>query len=216
MFFTKVMTIFSILATVSTTSYALSSFGSTRIQSKTIEESYKVFGGAKFENVVLKQSLKVFGPCKLFDSEVKGTLTLQGELQARNSTLSHLKAQGEVDLRETTAKGAEIQGHLRLKKSVISGRLNLMGYLDADESEIDEIKISTNEMKLKDTKVKSIFVRKNHADAKTGAAQQIIYLLGKTTIAERIVFENGNGLVVVGKRVKKMPIVEGGRVHASL
>ena len=197
-------------------SNALSSFGSTRIQSKTIDESYKVFGGAKFENVILKSSLRVFGPCKLFDSEVKGTLTVQGELQARTTKLSHLKAQGEVDLRGTTVEGAEIQGHLRLRKSKIKGRLNLMGYLDADESEIDEIKISTNEMKLKDAKVKSIYVRKNHADKKAAPAQQIIYLLGKTSIKERIVFENGNGLVVVGKRVKKMPVVEGGRVHASL
>jgi hypothetical protein len=109
--------------------------------------------------------------------------------QAENLTIY-----GPVSLTNSTVDGTlRIYGPAALENTTNNGIVILFGIMNAANSTLNDIHATTTELKLTNTSVNHIVILKNDDNSKT----QHVYLSGSTTISGNIIFEQGNGKVVV-------------------
>ncbi|MBY0282284.1 MAG: hypothetical protein K2W94_09075 [Alphaproteobacteria bacterium] len=154
------------------------------------EKGTTVFGPASYNNVTLA-TLEVMGPATIVDVKVEGQTNIQGPFDARDSKLNSLEVNGPVSLQGTTVTG----------QTIVNGPLSL-----DKKSTLEDLTIAANEMKIKDSIVNNITVRKGDDKSK----KQVITLEGTSRVKGSIKFEQEGGQVVLRDASKVDGLITGG------
>lgn len=146
-----------------------------------------------------------FGTATAKDSENQD-LFMNGVISLRDRVLHKLTVNGVVDLQNVSLDSLNVNGPASLAEVTVTGKTDINGPLDARASKLNTIDISTSRMDLDNCIVKSINVRSSDTKRK----EQII-VLTDTIIEDSIVFEEGNGKVILKgtKSVVKGKIIGG-------
>lgn len=153
--------------------------------------------------------LKVHGPTTLDKVTVDGKTLIYGPLSGHELQTKYLNVQGPVNITGLKAEMIEVNGPVHLKSAHINGDVVINGPLMAHASIFEgKIDITTNKMKLIDTKVTTLHIRKN---SDSPLKVQKVFLRGKTVVKD-ISFEKEGGAVIVRKPAIVEGNVKGGKI----
>ena len=180
--------------------------GNARLE-KLSYDSLTIAGALDFNNLTIEKTLTVEGSangnslkCNKFI--VNSSFTGKN-IQAQNGEVNGTLVCDTVTIDEDLT----VNGSLSGKKIKVSGKTKVDGNLDASKSSFSDIEVATTyRITLTSSKAKNIFVKKSKYES------QRIYLEGRTIIEGNIIFESGNGKVLVSRKAKIMGEVQGASV----
>lgn len=156
---------------------------------KMIYDKLTCYGAASLDTVTVEGPLIVYG--KLYANELKAQNTLT--------------AYGKMVLDDSIIKGPiYAHGNLRMNNCTVTEKMSVYGKLEAKECHLPEIEFYARKLKLKSSVVKSIY-----AGDKRG--RKTITLI-ETIVEGDVLFEDGNGMVVLKKGARIKGKVTGGVV----
>ncbi len=144
-----------------------------------------VINGSVVLNNVKFESLRINGSLDFKDLVIEKKISINGSANGNN-----LKCQ------EFT-----INGSLNANYIDISGKTKISGDLTVSDGNFGDIEISSDEINLTSSKVKNIFVKKIRSRT------QILELNKKTIIFGDVIFESGNGEIILN---------DGSEIHGSI
>ncbi|ARN85220.1 hypothetical protein [Candidatus Nucleicultrix amoebiphila] len=158
--------------------------------------------------------LKIYGPATLENIIVKSNISVYGPLSGHKIQTKSLNVQGPLKIVDLKADTVEVNGPVSLTKALVTSDIIINGPLNAKNSEFKgTIDIATNKMRLIDSIGETILIRKN---SKLHQKTQVVFLEGKTVIHKNISFEQGKGVVVLGKHVVLKGKVIGGKIKTQI
>jgi hypothetical protein len=135
---------------------------------------------------------------------------MNGIMTLRDRSVRNVSVNGIANLHSVSLNNLDVNGPVTLTEVTIAGKAFINGPLEARASKFNTIDISTSEMNLDTCVVKSINVKLSDNKRK----EQVV-MLTNTTVEESIVFEQGNGKVIIkGTSVVKGKIVGGAQSNA--
>jgi hypothetical protein len=186
--------------------------GRTNITHTNIQGAAFVQGMTEIANSQLHQ-LKVQGKLCISESVVKGKFKAQGQFQA-----IHTDFLGQV----------HTMGHFRAQNAVFQQEVHLIGNMHVDQTSFaSTLTAVTQEIILHDTTTQDLYIKDNNTNeiekwskkykflsflADKQDEPQVVTLSGKTIIQGSITFENGKGIVVLGKEAQIKGEVIGGTI----
>jgi hypothetical protein len=166
------------------------------------------YGPTYLENKKL-DCIKILGPATLEGVTVSGTISILGPAKLRDSNLQNLQISGPLNARKVNLKTLTANGPSRLERVVVDGKITINGTLYAEESNFkDMLSIATDKMTLDHSMAVNIEVRKNSSWLEK---PQRVHLTNNTTVKGDIIFEAGNGIVVISKGAVLKGAVKGGK-----
>lgn len=169
-------------------------------------ESLTVAGALDFNQLKIEKDLTVSGSAKgkFLKCEkfvVSGTFTGES-IQAKSGEVS-----GSLECSKlTVAEDLAVSGSLTGEEIKISGKTSISGNLDASKSEFADIEIASATGTLLDSTAQNILVKKTNDES------QKMHLKGKSTIKGDIIFESGNGKVIIGAESKVIGKIQGASI----
>lgn len=180
----------------------LKSYGSTVLRKTNIKGLVQIYGSFKASEGSLGE-LEVYGPAKLWKIGVSAKTLISGPLDASDSTFALLRVLGPAHLEDVTAASIEVHGPLQINKGRVKGESKILGELKADRVQFnDQITVAAHYIEIRDCQLKGIKVLKSTNDPRP----QKLVLQGSTEISGPIVFESGNGHVIIKNKTVKLSI----------
>lgn len=165
------------------------------------------FGQSSLKNAQL-DSLHHSGQLRLDNVQFKGTLLVNGQLEATGSTFNDLTVNGNCALKDVKVSGpVNINGQIQIKDSQFNNTLNAYGYLTANKSSFAKtITVDGKTIDLNDSTIQDILVQASFDKVQT-------MNLENTQIAGNVLFESGQGVIKMDDKSHIAGKVTGARVE---
>lgn len=171
-------------------------------------QSDMYFGPTYLENKTLN-NISIAGPAIFEGVTLTGNATLMGPVKMRDSKMNDLQVTGPFNASKVVVKKLTVNGPVRFERVTVDGLATINGPLTAEESNFkNTLSIATDKMSLDHCMAENIEVRKN---SKWFEKPQRVFLTNKTVVKGDIVFEAGNGVVVISKEATHKGKVIGGK-----
>ncbi|MEN8237158.1 MAG: hypothetical protein ABFQ95_06425 [Pseudomonadota bacterium] len=154
-------------------------------------------------------SLTISGPGNLQGSTILGKTIVQGPFSGTDCKFQDLDITGPLTLNNSSFTQAQIRGPVKLSNVKATGRLSILGPLEATKADLQDVVIQTQTLSLMDSQVRSLKIKDNRS-----TAPQRLLLKGTTTVGQ-ITFELGNGIVVISGDTVVAENIKGARVERS-
>ena len=151
-------------------------------------DKISINGPADLKNVKIISG-SIAGDVDFEDITIKKTLDITGHLFGSNGEFHKLHVIGSVRLTQSNMEYLEVTGPTTLKNCSVTRRANIIGFLKATNSVLENVDAKVNSMILHDSKAGTIIIRKS------GALEQKLTL--NNSSAKNVTFESGNGKIVV-------------------
>lgn len=185
---------------------SMPAFAETEIENADLG-NYKAHGGLEVEHSSFK-SLIVHGGLEFEDLIVSGDLKIHGGAEGNNLKAMNMKVHGGIDATKVfIEKNTSIHGKSKLYHSVFQGEFESYGKMQAKDSKFQEIFTSARKVILDDCIIENNII----FDITHNNAPQEIILKGKTVVKGNIEFVSGKGIVNMGRSVKVLGSVKGGK-----
>ena len=194
------------------------------------KDSLNVSGPFEFDTLEVNNNTDISGPTLRSRKGKFNKLTVSGPLEATDVTCKKLDVSGPLRVENLTVDEDAIiagpvkatnmtcrtfngSGPVTVTKLKVEQDATIAGRLEATQSHFQNLKVSSDEILLKDTNVDgNIMVKKNY----NGLDQrQVLRLEGKTTIKGTITFESGNGIIEKTSAVMLKGVVRGAKVQTK-
>lgn len=196
--------------------HAQSFIGDQTLKGKTMEE-VAIMGGANLTDIKA-DTLAIVGTLEFHNLTVAKDTDVAGEVVKSNKgKFGPLKVAGTFEAADVTAESLEVAGTVTAtgltvsKDATIAGELKLKASKDpkAAKNKLNNLTIAAAETSLEDTEVTgNITVKKPK-----GFDNQVLHLIGKTTVKGTITFESGKGKIEQGSDAKIEGQVTGATVE---
>jgi hypothetical protein len=154
------------------------------------------------------KEMVINGYSKLEGLVQKDLLVVNGTLAILDSTLDKVHINGSIKAKKIKLNELSVSGNADLKKITAIGNMTVEGGLEIEDSNIKDLIINSNKVKLEDTTANTI-IFKDSKDASDD--EPILYLSGKCNI-KKIIFESKKGKVVKNEH-SKVGKIEGGIIE---
>ncbi len=149
-----------------------------------------------------------YGPTQIKDKTMDD-LTIYGPASISNTTINKMATvKGPLEVTKSTFSNIHIEGIAKFDDVKVTKELFINGPLYATNSTLEEVSIASSELKLSNTKVNKILVRKDALRIN----QQVVYL-DKGTKIDSLTFEAKNGRVVFLDSTVSITNLEGGKIE---
>jgi len=149
------------------------SFGVTTFKDETFD-TLTCYGASRLDNVSIKGPLTIYGRLDANDLNVQGKVFIYGQTEMNDI---HLKD----DLM--------VYGRLTFDKGVVEGKTKIYGSVRIEDGKLNDLFVHARRITLNSSSVKNIYMEKEHG--------KITVVLVKTKVEGDIVFDSGNGRVIV-------------------
>lgn len=147
-----------------------------------------------------------YGPTRINNEKIKG-LTIYGPASVSNTSVTNeTTIKGPIEASYSSFENMHIDGIAKLDHVKVSGELNMNGPVYAFDSDINEISIATSELRLSNTRVTKLVVRKND-----NPQRQRVYLERQSKV-DTLIFEAKDGIVVLIDSTASVGKLEGGEI----
>lgn len=165
-----------------------------------------LFGAKTLQNTKLRNFVG-YGDIALYDSAVSGTATIYGDMQTNNVKINDTIIYGSAQLHDTDVKNKlSIYGEAFLSNSKINGSSTIFGTIASDNTIFKgDINATTSKFTLLNSQTKGINIQQLNTVIGSKNANknpQTIRIIGNSIINGDIVFEQGGGIVELGKHAK--------------
>lgn len=171
------------------------------------DDDGKFNGDTVLVNKIFK-TLSILGAANLDEVVVAHDAEVFGSFDSINSSFNTLRIHGSADIKNAILAGnCEITGSTKIKKATINGDLTLNGAATISKATAQKIILNALKMTLTETTASSLFICK----LTKGKGRQVIRINGGVITGD-VVFEGGNGHVVLKKGAEIKGTVTGGVV----
>ena len=151
-------------------------------------------------------TLSILGAAKLFEVVVAHDAEIFGSCASVNSNFNMLRIHGSADIKNAIIAGnCEITGSAKIKNAAITGDLILNDVAAISKTTVQKITISASRLTMSDTTASSLVVQKKGK----GKGKQLIRMNGGVITGD-VVFEGGNGRVILKKGAEIKGTITGG------
>jgi hypothetical protein len=162
-------------------------------------------GPAQLNNMRFK-NLTTNGPLELKLLTVENEFETNGPVKGEDLKCNALKSTGLFAVDNVTCNKLIAVGPISGKNITINGDSNIIGPLSVKNSNFQNITIYSNIIRLDDTVIGSITVKKS--DSNNHSKQELI-LEGATIINGDVIFESGNGKIKSNPKAKIVGKIQG-------
>lgn len=164
------------------------SFGVTEIKNKTLD-SLTCYGSADLDNVVINGPLTSYGRVTADVLNVHGPVVVHG-----HATVNDVNVKDDLI----------VYGRLHLHKGFIAGTTNIYGRADIEESNLHDLIVYAKKIIVTSSIIKNIYMKNEYG-------RTTVTLVGSTVDGD-IIFDGGNGKVILERGASVGGVVHGGTI----
>lgn len=180
--------------------------GDTELKDQSFDVPVMITGNAEIKRCVFTDSLNLFGGSKIKKSKMD-LVTVTGEADIKDSEVKMITATGDLELKHVKVlENLAVVGDAELKDVKVSGNASFVGDVEIEKGDFQNISIVNNKVEFKDVTAKTVTFTKSDTPR-----EQTLYLKGKSEITEKVIFEDGMGIVRL-KGDAKVNEVIGGKI----
>lgn len=161
----------------------------------------------KFEN------LSITGPLKFEGLSVQDVASFTGNVSGKHGNFLDLTIVGSFTLDQTTCQNFTGLGVGRVSKLRVKGKTTLVGNLNAEESQFEDMTLTSEEIILNKTQAQNIFIKKNNENSFFSLSNdnkaQELHVIHNSIIEGSVTFESGKGTIFLGADSKIKGKVKG-------
>lgn len=173
-------------------------------------QSINSFGAQEISNLTITK-LNHSGSLEMTNSTIEAFAIINGKLEAKNTVFSELTVNGDAELDSSQVQGnVAINGNLEADGSAFNGPVLIHGHIGAESSQfLNIITLHGNQAEFEECSLNKIIVQRSQ-----NKTPQIIYL-EDTAVTGDIIFEQGNGIVMIDGNSTVLGKVQGGEIKKS-
>lgn len=138
-------------------------------------------------------SLSVVGPFSFQNLKIQKKAEIVGEtINSQNGEFEVINVTGPFFATDVKCDEFNVVGFVQVSRLYVLKYARIVGYLSAYESSFNDMEITSNEIRLEDTELNNLIVKKNEYDKQK---KEVVYLKGHTVVRGDIIFESGKGIV---------------------
>lgn len=180
--------------------------GPTELAHQTFEE-LSIFGPAKLHQIHADK-ISVVGPVDFSQLEVGQEFSAVGPVCGLGGRAEVVDITGPVDLKRFLCHNLIVTGPVQLNRVRVYCGSTFIGSVEAKLCRFESMVVTCNYCKFEDVEASDITFKKTHAKEPIR-----LELTGHCVIHGKIIFESGNGLVVIGEgRSELEGAIEGAKV----
>lgn len=180
------------------------------LQASASPQDLNSFGEQVLRNQTI-QNLNHSGHIEIADTTIRGTATINGTINVKNSRFSELFVNGDIVIDDSTvSKNLTVNGSMDADNSRFEAAVRINGMIAAESSQFSQgITVHGNHAEFEECKLHSLQIKKPQ-----GVALQEVYL-EETIVQGDIVFEQEGGVVLIDSQSKIMGSLKGGTIKQA-
>lgn len=168
------------------------------------------FGDNEISNIKISK-LNHSGSIEILNASINDFAIINGQLKAKKTTFSELTINGDAELDRSSVDGnLAINGSIEADSSAFNGPVLIHGHISAESSQfVNTITLHGNQAEFEECSLQKLVIQKNNSNM-----PQTIYL-EDTIVKGDIIFEQGNGIVMIDDDSKIQGSITGGTIKKS-